>query len=152
MGSSTYQNELSNNKLKKQSLSVNEYLTGWSILLYGIFFDRNISRHLKSPLPLPPLSHLTIIITCPPVVQALKVEETWPSHELIWSWQHETQKQLMLCLFNLLLTLQESRVQGYTIECVGNLFLSDSVEATRKSLSRQRFPSFYNELMLSVNL
>ena len=80
------------------------------------------------------------------------MQETWPSQELIWSWQHETQKQLMLCLFNLLLTLQKSGIQAYTIECVGNLFLSDSVEVTRKSHSCQRFSSFYNKLMLSVDV
>ncbi|XP_028795441.1 dehydrogenase/reductase SDR family member FEY [Neltuma alba] len=62
--SPTSQIGLSNRK-QKQGLSFTDYLRGWSVLLHEIFFEKITSRRLKSPLPLPPLSDLTIILTGP---------------------------------------------------------------------------------------
>ncbi|KAI9089556.1 hypothetical protein K1719_029161 [Acacia pycnantha] len=100
---STFQNGLSNQK-QKQGLSFTGYCKGWSVLLYEIFFEKISSRHLKSPLPLPPLSDLTIILTGPTSGIGLEVarnlafsgahlvmaaRNTKAAHDLINQWNHE---------------------------------------------------------------
>ncbi|KAK4269487.1 hypothetical protein QN277_022640 [Acacia crassicarpa] len=99
----TSQNGPSNQK-QKQGLSFTEYCKGWSVLLYETFFEKISSRHLKSPLPLPPLSDLTIILTGPTSGIGLEVarnlafsgahlvmaaRNTKAAHDLINQWNHE---------------------------------------------------------------
>ncbi|KAJ7962759.1 putative Short-chain dehydrogenase [Quillaja saponaria] len=47
----------------KQGLGWIEWLKGWSLLIYEVFFQKVAARHLQNPLPLPPLSNLTCIVT-----------------------------------------------------------------------------------------
>ncbi|KAI9089546.1 hypothetical protein K1719_029151 [Acacia pycnantha] len=100
---STSQNGLSNQK-QNQGLSFTEYCKGWSVLLYETLFEKISSRHLKSPLPLPPFSDLTIILTGPTSGIGLEVarnlafsgahlvmaaRNTKAAHDLINQWNHE---------------------------------------------------------------
>ncbi|KAK4257952.1 hypothetical protein QN277_007474 [Acacia crassicarpa] len=100
---STSQNGLSDQK-QKQGLSFTDYLRGLSILIYESFFEKITSRHLKNPLPLPPLSDLTIILTGPTSGIGLEIarnltfsgahlvmaaRNTKAAHDLINQWNHE---------------------------------------------------------------
>ena len=38
-------------------------LTGWSYVIYEMLFQKMQARHLKNPLPLPPLHDVTCIVT-----------------------------------------------------------------------------------------
>lgn len=50
-------------RMKKESLGWVEWLRGWFNIIYEMLFQRIIASHLQNPLPLPPLSDLTCIVT-----------------------------------------------------------------------------------------
>lgn len=89
----------------KQGLSWMEWLQGWSNVIYEVLFQKIEARHLKTPLPLPPLNNLTCIVTGSTsgigleiarqlaesgahVVMA--VRNPTAAHSLIQTWQNQT--------------------------------------------------------------
>ncbi|KAI8544195.1 hypothetical protein RHMOL_Rhmol08G0277000 [Rhododendron molle] len=89
----------------KQGLSWMEWLQGWSNVIYEVLFQKIEARHLKTPLPLPPLDNLTCIVTGSTsgigleiarqlaesgahVVMA--VRNPTAAHSLIQTWQNQT--------------------------------------------------------------
>ncbi|KAG6625092.1 dehydrogenase/reductase SDR family member FEY-like [Carya illinoinensis] len=50
-------------RTKKESLGWIEWMRGWFNVIYEMLFQRIIASHLQNPLPLPPLSDLTCIVT-----------------------------------------------------------------------------------------
>ncbi|KAK4269496.1 hypothetical protein QN277_022647 [Acacia crassicarpa] len=100
---SSSQNGLPNQE-QKGGLSFVDFLRGLSILIYESFFEKITSRHLKSPLPLPPLSDLIVILTGPTSGIGLEIarnltfsgahlvmaeKNTKAAHDLINQWNHE---------------------------------------------------------------
>ncbi|KAK4269477.1 hypothetical protein QN277_022631 [Acacia crassicarpa] len=100
---SSSQNGLPNQE-QKGGLSFVDYLRGLSILIYESFFEKITSRHLKNPLPLPPLSDLIVILTGPTSEIGLEIarnltfsgahlvmaaRNTKAAHDLINQWNHE---------------------------------------------------------------
>lgn len=54
---------LKKTKKKKNGLGWIEWMRGWFNVLQEILLQRLMSSHLHNPLPLPPLNHLTCIVT-----------------------------------------------------------------------------------------
>ncbi|XP_040998700.1 dehydrogenase/reductase SDR family member FEY-like isoform X2 [Juglans microcarpa x Juglans regia] len=50
-------------RTKKERLGWIEWVRGWFNVIYEMLFQRIIASHLQNPLPLPPLSDLTCIVT-----------------------------------------------------------------------------------------
>lgn len=50
-------------KKKKEGLGWMEWIRGWICVFHEFLFQRFMSSHLPNPLPLPPLNHLTCIVT-----------------------------------------------------------------------------------------
>ncbi|KAL0875163.1 hypothetical protein Bca101_024868 [Brassica carinata] len=50
-------------KKKKEGLGWIEWMRGWICVFHEFLFQRFMSSHLPNPLPLPPLNHLTCIVT-----------------------------------------------------------------------------------------
>ncbi|GAA0142687.1 dehydrogenase [Lithospermum erythrorhizon] len=48
---------------KKKDLGWIEWFRGWFYVVYEFLFQRIMATHLENPLPLPPLNHLTCIVT-----------------------------------------------------------------------------------------
>ncbi|KAL6973633.1 hypothetical protein U1Q18_027818, partial [Sarracenia purpurea var. burkii] len=49
--------------VKKECLGWMEWLRGWLRLVYGALLQTNRASHLKNPMPLPPLTDITCIVT-----------------------------------------------------------------------------------------
>ncbi|KAK9714257.1 hypothetical protein RND81_06G082100 [Saponaria officinalis] len=49
--------------MNNNGLTWNEWLKGLMIVIFEMFFQRFSARHLLNPLPLPPVAHLTCIVT-----------------------------------------------------------------------------------------
>ncbi|XP_059647192.1 dehydrogenase/reductase SDR family member FEY-like [Cornus florida] len=90
--------------VKKESLGWIEWLRGWFYVIYEMLFQRIMASHLQDPMPLPPLSDVTCIITGSTsgigreiarqlaesgahVVMAVRNPKA--AHELIRKWQEE---------------------------------------------------------------
>lgn len=48
---------------KKEALGWIEWMRGWSYVVHEMLFQRIMASHLQNPMPLPPVSDLTCIIT-----------------------------------------------------------------------------------------
>nr|GEY92844.1 hypothetical protein [Tanacetum cinerariifolium] len=88
----------------KEALGWMEWIRGWLYIAFEMVFQRKMASHLHNPLPLPPLNHVTCIITgstsgigrqtARQMAQAgahvvMAVRNTKAAHELIRKWQDE---------------------------------------------------------------
>uniref|UniRef100_A0A6N2K9J4 Uncharacterized protein n=1 Tax=Salix viminalis TaxID=40686 RepID=A0A6N2K9J4_SALVM len=64
-------------------------LTGWSYVIFEMLFQKMQARHLKNPLPLPPLHDVTCIVTGSTSGIGLETARQLLSLDLIMKWQDE---------------------------------------------------------------
>lgn len=55
--------EVKKKKKKKEGLGWIEWVRGWFYVVYEMLFQRIMATHLQNPMPLPPVNHLTCIVT-----------------------------------------------------------------------------------------